>query len=215
MARDARLGLPPASARNEATAQARAPLASDRLTDDLLQVNTEKRYVVAQGGIILQRLHAVLDAHGLAMINLGSISDQTLAGMVTTATHGTGYDQPVLSTHVLSVRLMLPDGSRVVCSRTEQADLFHATLCGLGATGILLDIKMQAVPRFRLREVQDTRSFDTVVDNFDGVMRSSEFVRLWWFPQDRAMRVSAMDKSSEVRPTVAPLTFYVHNHVSV
>ncbi|KZV72286.1 L-gulonolactone/D-arabinono-1,4-lactone oxidase [Peniophora sp. CONT] len=165
--------------------------------DAIVEVNTEKRYVVAQGGIILQRLHAVLDAHGLAMINLGSISDQTLAGMVTTATHGTGYEQPVLSTHVLSVRLMLPDGSRVVCSRTEQTDLFFATLCGLGATGILLDIKMQAVSRFRLREVQDTRPFDAVVDKFDGIMRSSEFVRLWWFPQDRAIRVSAMDKSSE------------------
>lgn len=107
---------------------------------------------------------------------------------------------------------MLPDGSRVLCSRTEQADLFYATLCGLGATGVLLEIKMQVVPRFRLREVQDTRSFDSVVDDFDCIMRSSEFVRMWWFPQDRAIRVSAMEHSSEVRPTVASLTFFVYNH---
>ena len=57
-------------------------------------MNYDKRYVVAQAGIILSKLHAELAAHGLAMINLGSISDQTLAGVVTTATHGTGIDQP-------------------------------------------------------------------------------------------------------------------------
>lgn len=133
------------------------------------------------------------------MGNLGSISDQTLAGIVTTATHGTGYHQPVISKHVLAIRLMLPDGSRVRCSREEHPDLFLATLCGLGATGIILDVKLQVVPAFRLREVQDTRAFDSVVDNFDAIMRSSEFVRLWWFPQDRAMRVSAMEESTEVR----------------
>ena len=52
------------------------------------QVNAEKLYVVAQGGVTLNAVHAALDAHGLAMTNLGSISDQTLAGMVTTSTHG-------------------------------------------------------------------------------------------------------------------------------
>ncbi|KAI0033034.1 L-gulonolactone/D-arabinono-1,4-lactone oxidase [Vararia minispora EC-137] len=165
--------------------------------DKIIEVNAEKQYVIAQGGIILQRLHAALDAHGLAMINLGSISEQTLAGMVTTATHGTGYDHPVLSTHVLAIRLLLPDGSRITCSRTENVDIFMATLCGLGATGIILDIKMQVTEKFRLREVQETQPFDEVVNNLDSIFRSSEFVRLWWWPQDRKIRVSAMDKSIE------------------
>ncbi|TFY76287.1 hypothetical protein EWM64_g7724, partial [Hericium alpestre] len=52
--------------------------------DSIIELNPEKRCVTAQGGIILATLAAALDDAGLAMINVGSISEQTLAGMVTT-----------------------------------------------------------------------------------------------------------------------------------
>jgi len=132
------------------------------------------------------------------MINLGSISDQTLAGMLTTATHGTGVRHRVLSTHVQAVRLLLANGTKVTCSRDHQPDLFLATLCGLGGTGIILEIRMEVRPAFRLREVQETFKFSDVIDNFDVVAHSAEFVRLWWWPQADKVRMSAMDKTQEV-----------------
>jgi L-gulonolactone oxidase len=132
------------------------------------------------------------------MINLGSISEQTLAGMLTTATHGTGIDQPVLSTHVQDMRLLLADGTKVTCSRNDKPDLFFATLCGFGSTGIILDVRMAVTPAFRLREVQETYKFNDVIHNFDHLARSAKFVRLWWWPQAEEVRVSAMDKTHEV-----------------
>ena len=41
------------------------------------KVNSEKRYVHAQGGVTLKSLHAALATHGLTMTNFGSISEQT------------------------------------------------------------------------------------------------------------------------------------------
>jgi len=169
------------------------------LPSSITKVNSEKRYVHAQGGVTLQTLHAALAARGLAMINLGSISEQTLAGMLTTATHGTGVEHKVLSTHVQAVRLLLADGTKVICSRDRYPDLFLATLCGLGSTGIILDVRMEATPAFRLREVQETFKFDDVINKLDTVARSAEFVRLWWWPQVGDVRVSTMDKTQEVR----------------
>ena len=140
------------------------------------------------------------------MINLGSISEQTLAGMLTTATHGTGVHHRVLSSHVQSVRLLLADGTKVTCSRDHEPDLFLATLCGLGSTGIILDVRMEVSLGFRLREVQETYKFNDVMHNFDAIVRSAEFVRLWWWPQADEVRVSAMDKTREVRkpPILCP-----------
>jgi L-gulonolactone oxidase len=132
------------------------------------------------------------------MINLGSISEQTLAGMLTTATHGTGVDHRVLSTHVQALRLLLANGTKVTCSRDDQPDLFFATLCGLGSTGIILDVRMAVTPAFRLQEVQETYKFNDVIHNFDRIARSAEFVRLWWWPQTEEVRVSAMEKTHEV-----------------
>lgn len=153
----------------------------------------------AQGGVTLQSLHAALTARGLGMINLGSISEQTLAGMLTTATHGTGLHHKVLSTHVQAVRLLLADGAKLLCSRDSHPDLFFATLCGLGSTGIILDVRLEVAPAFRLREVQETFRFDDVINQLDAVARSAEFVRLWWWPQVGDVRVSAMDKTQEPR----------------
>ena len=135
------------------------------------------------------------------MINLGSISEQTLAGMMTTATHGTGIHHRVLSSHVQAVRLLKADGTKVTCSRDHLPDLFYATLCGLGSTGIILDIRMRVRPAFRLREERETHKFNDVIDRFDDVAASAEFVRLWWWPQADEVCVSRMTETYEVRVT--------------
>lgn len=151
-----------------------------------------------QGGITLNELHEKLAAYNLAMSNLGSISDQTLAGVITTATHGSGITYGVLSTHVLALTLMLADGSRVSCSAVERPELFKASLCGLGATGLILNVTLQVEPAYRLKEIQDTIDFDEFIDEFDQLTVSGEHVRFWWFCQNGKVRTSVANRTSEV-----------------
>jgi L-gulonolactone oxidase len=66
-------------------------------------VDIEKRRVTVQGGMRLHRLH--LQEHHLALSNLGSISEQSIAGVISTATHGTGVKYGVLSSLVGIARL--------------------------------------------------------------------------------------------------------------
>lgn len=165
----------------------------------LSQVNTEKLYVVAQAGITLNELHAQLSKNNLAMTNVGSISEQTLGGVITTATHGSGITYGVLSTQVRALSLLLADGSRTSCSRTERPDLFLATICGLGATGIILSVQLDVEPMFRLKEMQRSLSFDEVVQNFDHHVNSAEHVRFWWFPTMDIMRCSYSNRTNEVK----------------
>ncbi|KAJ7062663.1 hypothetical protein C8F01DRAFT_1023710 [Mycena amicta] len=146
----------------------------------LLEVNQEKSYVVVQAGITLTDLHSELAKYSLAMRNVGSISDQTLGGIVTTASHGSGITFASMSADVLALTLLLADGSVVSCSRAERSDLFIATLCGLGSTGIILTIQLQVEPAFRLKDEQCLRTFEDLVDNFETLVRSAEHVRFWW-----------------------------------
>ena len=140
------------------------------------------------------------------MMNLGSISDQTLGGIVTTATHGSGIDYGVISTHVMSLTVLLADGSRVHCSREEHPDLFIASICGLGCTGLLLSIQLQVEPAFRLKEVSETLSFDDSVRSIDSLIHASQHVRLWWFPAAGVVRVGSADRTLEV-PHLQPRRF--------
>lgn len=151
-----------------------------------------------QAGISLSMLHQRLAQYGLAMSNVGSISDQSLGGVVTTATHGSGIDYAVIPSHVLSLTLLVADGSRVRCSRHERPDLFLATLSGLGTTGFVLTVQLSVEPAFKLREVREMLSFHTGLDRIDAIAQSAEHVRVWWYPQQHVWRVMASSRTDEV-----------------
>lgn len=153
-----------------------------------------------EAGITLHDLHAELAKYNLAMINVGSISDQTLAGIVTTATHGSGVEYGVMSTNVRGLKILLASGQTVVCSRTEESDLFVATLCGIGATGILLEVLLDVEPAFRLKEVQEPMMFDDMVRDLDRLAKSAQHVRFWWFPAVDQSVCSTAERTYDVSP---------------
>lgn len=100
----------------------------------------------------------------------------------------------------MSLTLLLADGSRVRCSRQDYPELFTASLCGLGSTGLILQIQLEVGPGFRLKETQESLPFTSAVDNLQEIATASEHVRLWWFPQADTIRVSSADRTSEVSP---------------
>src|SRR4051794_5705018 len=58
----------------------------------IVDVDRASGLVEVQGGVKLHELGDLLAEHGLAMENLGDIAVQSLAGAISTATHGTGLD---------------------------------------------------------------------------------------------------------------------------
>ncbi|KZT52131.1 L-gulonolactone/D-arabinono-1,4-lactone oxidase [Calocera cornea HHB12733] len=175
--------------------------------DKVLEIDTEKKTVTAQAGIILHALNKALHGHGLALRNIGSISDQSLAGVITTATHGTGWAYQCMSGDVLQLTLLLASGEIVTCSRGERQDLFLASLCGLGATGLILSAKVQLEPSFRLRESREKRPFPDVVRDLDSLAGRSEHTRVWWNPQADTAMVMLANRTYEV-PSPAKGSFF-------
>jgi FAD/FMN-containing dehydrogenase len=72
----------------------------------MVQINKDTLQVTVQGGMRLKHLHNLLYAEGLAMPNIGSISEQTVAGAISTGTHGTGITHQILASQVVSLKLV-------------------------------------------------------------------------------------------------------------
>lgn len=66
----------------------------------ILAVDLEAKTVTVEAGIKMHQLNEELNKYGLALSNLGSISDQTISGAISTATHGTGISFGSLCSHV-------------------------------------------------------------------------------------------------------------------
>ena len=167
-----------------------------------VQLDHDKSTATFYAGTTLHQIHASLASAkpAVALPNIGSISDQTLGGLISTASHGSGVTFPVLSNHVksLSIALPLPGAPVVRASPTEDPELFLASLCGLGATGLLLEIEIEVEPSFRLRETKEAKSIDFVFDNLDQIKTSAEHVRLWWYSDGGGIVIGRADRTYEV-----------------
>jgi L-gulonolactone oxidase len=138
--------------------------------------------VTVEAGMPLHQLNEELDAHGLALANLGDIDVQTISGAVSTGTHGTGHELGGLATQVIALELLTVDGTLVHCSPTESPKTFAAGRIGLGALGVVTAVTLQCVPAFALRAVEAPMPLGAVLEGFDELADGNDHFEFYWFP---------------------------------
>lgn len=144
--------------------------------------------VTVLAGTRLRDLSAQLWELGLAMTNLGDIDEQSVAGAISTGTHGTGGRFGGIATQVHALELMSADGQLVQCSRQENPDLFDAARVGLGALGVITRVTLHCVPAFALRAVEEPSTLTATLVELDATVASVDHFEFYWFPHtDRVL----------------------------
>jgi FAD-linked oxidoreductase len=134
----------------------------------------------------LWRLNELLAAVGLALTNLGDIDSQTIAGAISTGTHGTGARYAGLATQVTGLELVTADGAAVTCSATERAELWSLARVGLGALGVITRVTLRAVPSFAVRAEEGPMPLDELLARFDELANGYDHFEAYWFPHTRS-----------------------------
>jgi L-gulono-1,4-lactone dehydrogenase len=148
----------------------------------VLDVDPGSRVVRVQGGIAIAQLNARLAEHGLALENLGDIDVQSIAGAISTATHGTGARLRNIPSQVVELTLMLADGSTLVCSQERDPELFRAARVGLGVLGVVVEVTLRCVPAFTLLGVDAPAPLGQTLDRFEEIALANEHFELFVFP---------------------------------
>jgi L-gulonolactone oxidase len=149
----------------------------------LVSVDKENLRVTVQAGIKLRDLNARLEQHGLALANLGSIDDQSLAGAISTGTHGTGMAFQCLAAQVESLELIDGGGQDRHLDKSDPA--LSAVAVGLGCFGIIHEMTFAVVPSFQIHAITDTARFDDVIENLDDYVTGYDHFKFWWLvPED-------------------------------
>jgi L-gulonolactone oxidase len=148
----------------------------------VLDVDTSSGLVRVQAGITIRELSRRLDAHGLAMENLGDIDVQTIAGAISTATHGTGARLGNISSQVAELTLMLADGSTLVCSAERDPEVFRAARVGLGALGAIVEVTLRCVPAFTLRGLDAPAPLAQTLERFEELALGNDHFEFFVFP---------------------------------
>ena len=116
--------------------------------------------VTARAGTTLKELNADLERHGLTLHNMGDIAEQTLAGAISTGTHGTGGTAAGLAAQVVGLELVTGTGEVLRADADENPDVLDVARVGLGALGILTEVTFRVEPIFVLEAVEQPMSWD-------------------------------------------------------
>ena len=143
--------------------------------------STRRAWSRSRRGCACAKLNAYLDAHGRALSNMGGYDGQTVAGVISTSTHGSGISYGPLSDFVRSLDVVAGDG---VAYRIERSDgptepgaykmrhpertlvqddhWLNAVVVGMGCMGVVYSVILEVEPSYWLKEIRTLSTWEQV-----------------------------------------------------
>lgn len=133
-------------------ADSRDDLVSSRDLNKVISLDAAHKSVTVGGGIKYGELAPYLHKHGFALHNLASLPHISVAGSISTATHGSGIKNGNLATSVSGLEVVTADGSVARFSKSHDAAQLNSVVVGLGAIGLITQVTLDLVPTFNVRQ---------------------------------------------------------------
>ncbi len=174
----------------------------------MIDADPSSGLVKVGGGTVLAELGEELHRLGLAMENLGDIDQQTIAGAISTGTHGTGAKLRNISSQVEAIELVLADGSVRELSSKPEPELLRAARVGVGALGAISAVTLRCVPAFTLRRVDTSLPLEEVLDTFGERADANDHYEFFTFPYADSALVLERNRTEETsRPRGRAATY--------
>jgi len=115
--------------------------------DCVLEFDRETGVIRVESGLTLAGLNAVTVPEGWITPVSPGTKYVTLGGAVANDVHGKNHHQVgSIGAHVRAISLRRSDGETLTCSAENNADVFNATISGLGLTGYIEWVELQLKP---------------------------------------------------------------------
>lgn len=115
----------------------------------MIAFDTETGLLRCEAGVTLADILEVVVPHGWFLPVTPGSKYVSIAGAIANDVHGKNHHAAgTFGGHVTQFELLRSDGSRMICSPTENSNYFRATIGGLGLTGVIVwaEIQLKAIP---------------------------------------------------------------------
>lgn len=150
----------------------------------LISVDKEAQLATLYAGTYLHEIGEALGDQGFALENMGDVQAQTIAGAVSTATHGTGISLGSVANQVVAWEWI--DGRGEVHSHNrgdpETDELGNALHVSLGMLGIFTKLTLRVVPLYGLKEDNQRLQFEQGLASFHRTAHSHRHMEWFLFP---------------------------------
>jgi xylitol oxidase len=145
----------------------------------VLGIDREAKTVTIQPGITYGQLGPLLDAEGFALPNMASLPHISVVGACSTATHGSGVANQMLSCSVRALELV--NGAGELIRFQKEDPRFGGAVVGLGGLGIVTQATLDLVTRFDVAQtVYEWLPLEDLRNHFMSVMSAGYSVSLFY-----------------------------------
>ena len=136
--------------------------------DRFISVDWDAGIIVAESGVTLEHILSLTIPRGWFLPVTPGTKYVTLGGAIANDVHGKNHHvRGTFGCHVRSFSLVRSDKEPVTCSAEHNADLFSATIGGLGLTGIIAWVELQLIPVESCMIDTATERFGSLREFFD------------------------------------------------
>ena len=145
----------------------------------IVSLDANAKTVTVEGGIKYGELCPWLNDKGFALHNLASLPHISVAGAITTATHGSGVRNKNLCGPVEALEIVTADGDVINFSKKD-GEKFYAAVVGLGAIGVITKVTLNIQSAFMMRQwVYTKMPLQQMKEHFDEIVSSGYSVSLF------------------------------------
>jgi alditol oxidase len=147
---------------------------------EMMVADSHARTVTIGAGVTYGVLAPYLESKGFALHNLASLPHISVAGAISTATHGSGEGNGNLATAVSALEFVNGQGDVMKLSRDADGEIFRGAVVGLGALGVIIHVTLDVQPTYQVRQyVYENLPFAQMRDHFDAIQASGYSVSLF------------------------------------
>lgn len=140
----------------------------------ILSIDREKMLVKVEGGIEIRDLLEALAKEGLTLPNQAYIQDQTIAGAIATATHGSSGHTSTYSSFVLEVELIDFEGHIHHLTPEKDLKFFSGAVVNLGCLGIIYSVTLKCITLRRLLLSKNRTTYPKISYQIQDQLKSNE-----------------------------------------
>jgi alditol oxidase len=167
--------------------------------DEVVSLDPFARTVTVAGRLTYGQLCPYLDKKGFALHNLASLPHISVAGAISTGTHGSGEKNGNLSTAVSALEIVNAAGDVVQLSRQNDDASFLGSVVGLGALGVITKVTLDVQPTYQmLQYVYENLPLAELTKHFDEIEAAAYSVSL--FTDWQNQRINEVWLKSRIEP---------------
>jgi FAD/FMN-containing dehydrogenase len=161
----------------------------------LLEHDAASHTAVIGAGTSIRDVSSALHDVGLALHHTSDDDAQTLAGAISTGTHGTGVRWGNLSTMLIGGRLVTGSGDIIDVTDAQPLDGLRVTL---GACGIFTQLRIRVVPALQLHRRELCSTTAACMANLDELIETNRHFDFSWYPRRDEIRLRTMNEIDDI-----------------